>query len=435
MMISSWRKRRASRRGGKDDQSNIMMEKELQIPSHFRCPISLDLMKDPVTLSTGITYDRESIEKWMEAGNFKCPTTNQVLTSAEPVPNHTIRKVIQDWCVENRSYGIERIPTPRIPVSSAEIQEILLKISVGCKNGDRIGCRDLAAKINRLAKESERNKRCIASSKTGGVLAEAFDVFTRGGDQNAAVLDEILSTLTLFPLDAEAKAFLGTSSSIDQIILSLTCGDLTRRRNAVLVLKELISYDKIKANELSEIRGIVEALIRMIKEPICPTTTKASLTIIYQLVTSPKVSSKLIQTGMVPLLLELLVECDRSICEKALGILDRISSIDEGREAVCDNALGMPVLVKKILRVSNLATEFSVSILWKLCKMATREDDVVVDQALQVGAFQKLLVVLQVGCGERTKEKVTELLKLLNLSRYSLECVDSVDFKGIKRPF
>ncbi|KAK9027912.1 hypothetical protein V6N11_067733 [Hibiscus sabdariffa] len=102
-----------------------------------------------------------------------------------------------------------------------------------------------------------------------------------------------------------------------------------------------------------------------------------------------------------------------------------------------DNALSMPVLVKKILRVSDLATDFSVSILWKLCKNGEVEHGgYVVFEALQVGAFQKLLLLLQVGCAEKTKEEASEVLKMLNLHRNEMECVDPMDnFKDLKRPF
>lgn len=50
-------------------------------PEDFRCPISLELMIDPVTVSTGQTYDRASIQKWLSAGNFICPKTGERLTS------------------------------------------------------------------------------------------------------------------------------------------------------------------------------------------------------------------------------------------------------------------------------------------------------------------------------------------------------------------
>ncbi|KAJ6295023.1 hypothetical protein OIU76_023004 [Salix suchowensis] len=97
------------------DQEKLKKGEELVIPNQFVCPISLDLMKDPVSLSSGITYDRESIESWLDGGNFTCPVTNQVLRSFDQIPNHSLRKMIQDWGVANRSYGVERIPTPAGP--------------------------------------------------------------------------------------------------------------------------------------------------------------------------------------------------------------------------------------------------------------------------------------------------------------------------------
>ncbi|PPD68979.1 hypothetical protein GOBAR_DD34145 [Gossypium barbadense] len=417
-MISSWRKRRAGKRAGKEQARNENGEMELSIPRDFRCPISLDLMKDPVTLSSGITYDRPNIEKWIEAGNFTCPLTNRVLRSLEPIPNHIIRKKIQDWCVENRSHGIERIPTPRVPVSSMEVSEILSKIDVACKKQDGSRCLDLVAKVKSLAKESERNKRCIVSNGTGNVLSEAFAAFSMAAfDENVSVLEEILSALVImFPLDGEAKGFLGSASAMHCLIRFLSSGDLSRRRNAVLALKELVSSmeDQRKIlNQLSEMEGAIEALLKLIKSPICSTSTKASLTIIYHMITSYGV-----------------------MCEKALGVLDGIFDTEQGREMACKNALTMPVLVKKILRVSTMATEFSVSILWKLCKNEKKEDGGVLIEALQVGAFQKLLLLLQLGCVEKTKDRVSDLLKMLNPYRSKIECVDPIDhFKGLKRPF
>ncbi|KDP38159.1 hypothetical protein JCGZ_04802 [Jatropha curcas] len=441
-MISTWRRRRAARRAGKERPEDEQGEMELAIPNHFRCPISLDLMKDPVTFSTGITYDRESIEKWIENGNVKCPITNQVFRSLEPIPNHTIRKMIQDWCVDNKSYGIERIPTPRIPVSSMEVSEIQAKISMASKGGDKIGCQNSLAKIKTLMKESERNKKCIVGHGTASVLSLAFEDFSRelSLSENVAVLEEILSCLTLFlPLDGEAKSYLGSAVSMDCLVWFLKGGDLTRRRNAVLVLKEIVSSDQRKVEALSGIEGATEALFKLVKEPICPTSTKASLVTIYQLVTltpaNVKVITKFVDMGLVSLLVELLVDAERSLCEKALGVLDGICGCGQGREKAYDNFLTIPVIVKKIHRVSDLATEFSVSILWKLCKGEKREDGGVLVEALQVGAFQKLLLLLQIGCGEKTKEKSTELLKMLNPYRARLECIDSSDFKDLKRPF
>ncbi|KAL2504652.1 U-box domain-containing protein 10 [Abeliophyllum distichum] len=67
------------------------------IPLLFRCPISLDLFTDPVTLCTGQTYERSSIEKWLATGNLICPVTMQKLHDPSIVPNHTLRHLVDGW--------------------------------------------------------------------------------------------------------------------------------------------------------------------------------------------------------------------------------------------------------------------------------------------------------------------------------------------------
>ncbi|KAL1832772.1 hypothetical protein DCAR_0102795 [Daucus carota subsp. sativus] len=439
-MISSWRKIRRS--SNKKDVASM----ELSIPNHYRCPISLELMKDPVTLSTGITYDRASIETWIEAGNRTCPITNQVLKTLEPIPNHTLRKMIQDWCVDNSSFGIERIPTPRTPLGAREIAEILSRLVEAQQREDARACQEIVAKIVGLAKESERNKQRILKNETIGVLASSFEAFAKSSyDHNVGVLEQILLALTILisSLDGEAKFHLGSNSSLRCMVWLLNSGDLSTRRNAVLVLKHVLSSDQRKMDDFSEIKESLEGLVKVIKEPICPTTTKASLVIIYNIILSKKVNenvvTKFINMGLVERLLEMLVDSEKSICEKALGVLDGICMCNQGRERAYANALTMPVLVKKILRVSDLATEFSVSILWNLSKNESAAGNngngsVVLAEAVQVGAFQKLLLLLQFGCSERTKDMASDLLKMLNVHRDTVECVDTRDFRNLKLP-
>ncbi|KAK4373385.1 hypothetical protein RND71_008769 [Anisodus tanguticus] len=416
----------------------------LMIPSHFKCPISLDLMKDPVTSSTGITYDRVSIETWIESGNQTCPITKKVLKTLEPIPNHTMRKMIQEWCVENKDHGIERIPTPRIPVTSSEVTEILRKIESCCKlqQGSESG-RELVMKMRKMIKESARNKHCFVANGAGKILSSTLLGFSeKYSVYDIETMEEILSTLTiLLPLDGESKSILGSKSSLNCMVWFLKCGSLSSRRNSVFLIKEIMRMEEICGlEELLKMDGALESLVKLVKEPICPTTTKASLLTIYHMVNSSQLSNvkarnKFVDLGLVELLIEILVDCEKSICEKALGILVGICKSEEGRKRANSYALTIPVLIKKLLRVSDLATEFSVSILWKLIGKNEKRENVVLIEALQVGAFQKLLLLIQVGCSENTKEKASELLKLLNLHRGRAECIDSLDLKNLKRPF
>ncbi|XWS60820.1 hypothetical protein CRYUN_Cryun07bG0070200 [Craigia yunnanensis] len=433
----SWRRKKTRVRHGDKKQQH----KELEIPMHFLCPITLDLMKDPVTLSSGITYNRESIETWLENGNFTCPVTNQLLRSFDQIPNRSLMKMIQDWCIENRNYGVERIPTPRIPVTSAEVSELLFGIMDSNRRLDQCGCLDSVQKIKKWCLESERNKRCIIANETAGVLAIAFDAFASDSfERNANVLEEILCVLNwMFPLAKEAQLYLGSEASLRCMVWFLKCRDLSVQQNSMIALKELLSCDQQYGEKLAAIDGVNEMLFKLIKNPICPSITKASLMVIFYMVSSSssneKMKSKFVEMGLVSLLLEAIVESERSLCERALGVLDKLCDSKKGREVAYNDALAMPVLVKKILRVSELATEYSVSTIWKLSKYEKKYEERVLIEALQVGAFQKLLLLVQVGCGDETKEKATELLKLLNPYKAGLECIDSVDFKSLKRSF
>ncbi|KAL8218544.1 hypothetical protein R6Q57_021917 [Mikania cordata] len=442
-MISAYRNRRAAR-NAKKIKKLVDVEVAVTVPELFRCPISLELMKDPVTLATGITYDRENVERWIyEDGNNTCPVTGVVLTSLEPVPNHMIRRRIQDWCV---SYGFDRIPTPRAPTSSLQVSQILSKIVAMRNKGNADGVMELVVKIKDLMKESERTKRCIVSNGSGQVLTETFEAFSYNENQeNFSFLEEILSVLTLIlPFDPETKCGLGSNQSLHTIVKILKLGSFSGRRNAVLVLKELLSTDQTKLEQFAEVEGSIEALAKLIKNPIDATTTNASLLAIYHLVTpSTSVNQKetlittFLDTGLTEKLIEMLVDCTKGVCEKALGILDGLCSIDKGLQKAYTNALTVPVLVKKLLRVSDVATEFSVSNLWRLSKYAKSvgDEEGVAIEALQVGGFQKLLLLLQVGSSLRTKEQASDLLKDWNLQRGRVECIESMDFKNLKRPF
>ena len=70
----------------------------MESPQLFLCPISMEVMKDPVTVSTGVTYERRSIERWFfKYGKRTCPATMQRLPSFDLTPNHTLKRVISTW--------------------------------------------------------------------------------------------------------------------------------------------------------------------------------------------------------------------------------------------------------------------------------------------------------------------------------------------------
>lgn len=66
-----------------------------QGPTSFYCPISMELMSEPVMVATGHTYDNACIERWLSQGHRTCPVTGQRLRHLELVPNFALRTAIQ----------------------------------------------------------------------------------------------------------------------------------------------------------------------------------------------------------------------------------------------------------------------------------------------------------------------------------------------------
>ncbi|XP_054799196.1 U-box domain-containing protein 4-like isoform X2 [Prosopis cineraria] len=71
------------------------------VPLDFCCPLSLELMKDPVIVSSGQTYERAFIKNWIDLGLDVCPKTRQTLTHTNLIPNYTVKALITNWCELN----------------------------------------------------------------------------------------------------------------------------------------------------------------------------------------------------------------------------------------------------------------------------------------------------------------------------------------------
>ena len=72
-----------------------------EVPPDFMCPISQDLMKDPVITADGQSYERDDIEQWFRNGNRTSPSTGAVLPHTDLTPNHALRNAIETFCEKN----------------------------------------------------------------------------------------------------------------------------------------------------------------------------------------------------------------------------------------------------------------------------------------------------------------------------------------------
>lgn len=400
---------------------------EVEVPPFFICPISLEMMKDPVTVSTGITYDRESIEKWIFSGkNNTCPVTKQVLSYTELTPNHTLRRLIQSWCTLNASNGIERFPTPKPPVNKAQIVKL---INDAKSPQTQMKC---LRRLRSIASTNETNKRCIEGTGAVQFLASVIKLNTNNaslevsedGFDLATSTDEALNILYHLQLSEAGLKSLTTGDNgefIESLLRVMQRGNYESRAYAVFLLKSMTEVaDPLQLISLKP-EFFVE-LVQLFHDQISSKATKATLQLLINVGPWGRNRVKAVDTGAVPVLIDLLLDSsEKRVCEMILMVLDQLCQCAEGRAELLKHGAGLAVVSKKILRVSKVASERAVRILHSISKFSATQS--VVQEMLQLGVVTKLCLVLQVDSGNKTMEKVREILKLHARAWKNSSCV------------
>ena len=71
-------------------------KKKEEVPDYFLCPITGDIMEDPVICIDGYTYERNAIEKWLQ-NNHTSPMTRQSLVPpAQREAQHPPAAMVQE---------------------------------------------------------------------------------------------------------------------------------------------------------------------------------------------------------------------------------------------------------------------------------------------------------------------------------------------------
>ncbi|KAJ0668627.1 putative U box domain, Zinc finger, RING/FYVE/PHD-type [Helianthus annuus] len=101
--------------GSYDLDDNFQYERQHIEPTYdaFICPLSKQIMKDPVTLENGQTFEGEAIDKWFneckENGRkLICPLTLTELKSTDMNPSIALRNTIEEWNARNESLNLQQ---------------------------------------------------------------------------------------------------------------------------------------------------------------------------------------------------------------------------------------------------------------------------------------------------------------------------------------
>ncbi|KAG2326668.1 hypothetical protein Bca52824_009396 [Brassica carinata] len=374
------------------------MDEDIEIPPFFLCPISLEIMKDPVIVCTGITYDRDSIEKWLfSAKKSLCPVTKQDITDVDLTPNHTLRRLIQSWCTLNASHGVERIPTPRPPICKSEIEKLLKDSASSHQN--QVKC---LKRLRQIVAENATNRRCLEAAGVPEFLATI--VSNNGLDSSMSLTDEALSLL--YHLNA-------SETVLKNLLNNKKGNDIVNSAYATLLLKNILEVaDPMQIITLKP--AVFTEVVQILDDRISHKATKAALHILVNVCPWGRNRHKAVEAGAISTIIELLMDesfsSDRRGPEMAMVVLDLLCQCAEGRAEFLNHGAAIAVVCKKILRVSQTASDRAVKVLLSVGRFCATP--ALLNEMLQLGVVAKLCLVLQVSCGSKTKEKAKELLKL-----------------------
>ncbi|KAL6650634.1 hypothetical protein ACP70R_009559 [Stipagrostis hirtigluma subsp. patula] len=416
---------------------------EVPVPNFFVCPISLEVMRDPVTLSSGITYDRESIERWVFTdGHGECPVTKLPLGAAdlEPTPNHTLRRLIQAWCA---AHAVERFPTPRPPVDADRVAAIVDEARRGGRQELLAALRELADVVG----ESERNRRCVEGAPGAveflvSVVKKhaAADVPTKTScgshEEMYCVLDSpkvasspeeaALSILHSLKLSEESLKRLleGSDDFLDTLSSVLRWPSNRSRTYGIQMLKAALSA--APPSRLSSASAeLVQGVVRVVADrTMSPKAVKVALHVLCRLCPWGRNRIRAVEAGAVPALVELLLNegCGASnggsgcgggkrACELAAVAMDHLCGCAEGRLELVAHPAGLAVVARAATRLSPTGTESAVRALHAVARHSATP--AVLQEMLAVGVVARLLYLVQAGAaGERPRERAREMLKM-----------------------
>ena len=83
------------------------------IPFSMCCPITLEIMKDPVVAVDGTSYERSSIEKWYTS-NSTLPVCGSTISDKRLYPNNALKIKIIQWIINNPQRIDDDVPKTQL---------------------------------------------------------------------------------------------------------------------------------------------------------------------------------------------------------------------------------------------------------------------------------------------------------------------------------
>lgn len=389
----------------------------------FRCPISLEFMVDPVTLSTGHTYDRASIMKWFKAGKKTktCPKTGQKLVDSELVPNLVLKRLIQQYCLENGiPVAAESVSGRRsrdvTAAAAAEARSLVaeraMRMVASCvvervEVGTEEEKNRAVYEIRVLSKTSGFNRACLVES---GVIPHLLRLL-----KNVSIQENAIAALLNLSKCSKSRGVIGECGGVGLVVDVMKKEvNLSVRQHGAGVLFYLASIEECRRS-IGENPEAIPGLIELIKEGN-DRGKKNALVAIFGLLLHHENHCRVVAAGTVQVLVNLLKCCDREdLVTDSLSILATLAEKHDGTVAILHGGALNLNLIVAILNsdscTSKAGKEYCVSLLLALCLNGGA--DAIALLVKSPSLMESLYSLLSEGTS-RASRKVSTLIRVLH---------------------
>ncbi|XP_054787096.1 U-box domain-containing protein 45-like [Prosopis cineraria] len=430
-------------------------------PEELRCPISLQLMYDPVIIASGQTYERVCIEKWFCDGHNTCPKTQQKLAHLSLTPNYCAKGLVASWCEQNG------VPIPDGPPESLDFNYWRLALSESESTNSRSvnsvnSCKLKGVKVVPLEETGvshetgENGSESVSAQEEDTEQYLSFLKVLTDGNSWKGKCKVVERLRLLLRDDEEARIFMGANGFVEALLQFLQSavseGNVTAQESGAMalfnlavnnnrnkeimlaggvlsLLEEMIansnSYGSATAlylnlsclEEAKPTIGTSQAvqfLIQLLCQPDIEVQCKQdSLHALYNLSTVPSNIPNLISSGIISGLQSLVAgQGDWMGTEKCIAILINLASSQLGREEMISFP-GLIGALASILDTGELVEqEQALSCLLILCN----GNETCSQMVLQEGVIPAL-VSLSVNGTSRGRERAQKLLMLFREQR------------------
>ncbi|XP_023544487.1 U-box domain-containing protein 8-like [Cucurbita pepo subsp. pepo] len=279
-------------------------------PDDFKCPISLEIMSDPVILSSGHTFDRSSIQRWLDAGHRTCPITQLPLPqNPNLIPNHALRSLISNFNPVSLSKPFLPHPSPQTLIS--------ILISPSSSLDSKLDC------LNQLARVSKRDSAMRRRLTESGAVSAVLKCV---GSDDPRLQEKGLSLLLNLSLDDDNKVGLVAEGAIGHTVAALQARSPDCRAVAATMLTSLAVVEVNKAT-IGAYPHAVRSLVCLLRNGNYREQKEAA-TALYAICSFPRNRLRAVECGVVPILLKIA----NSGLDRAVEVLGLLAKCREGRE-------------------------------------------------------------------------------------------------------